>query len=98
MVISPGAVCLPQFDERILDVLAVAVEYTPLDADAFAEGLWRGLHVFALTRQPHREIGPDSLRGCLALAEHGHGVAPGLRNTMSHRYPSAQFSTVTVWS
>ena len=67
VVVAPVAVGLPQLDERVLDVLAIAVEHPTFDADAFADGLGCRQHVLALGRQSHREVRPDGLRWRLAV-------------------------------
>ena len=97
-MIAAGAVCLPQLDQGVFDVSAIAVEDAALDADSLAHGLGSGQHVLTLARQAHREVRTDGLRRRLSTGSGAHGVAAAPRSTMSHRYPSAQFSTVIEWS
>ena len=61
VVVAAGTVGLPQLDEGIFDVPAVAVEHATFDTDSFADGVWGCQHVVALARQPHGEVRADRL-------------------------------------
>ena len=61
VVIATGRVRLPQLDERILDVLAIAVVHETLDPNALADRLRGGEDVVAFAADPHREVGADGL-------------------------------------
>src|SRR5207342_2694895 len=81
VVIAPTAVGLPQLDQCVLDVLAIAVEHSSFYPDPFPDGLRRGQHVLTLAGKSHREVRTDRLRRRLHVRAAAHGVAPAPRRT-----------------
>ncbi len=89
MPIATLGISLPDLDEGVLDVMAVAVDDLALDAQPLAERVGAREDVLADGAEAHREIGADRLRGRLAQAHQrwssSAGVASGPRSTMSQR-------------
>ena len=87
MVVAAVRVGLPEFDHRVADACAVAVENAALDRDAFAARLGRDERFISGSDQRGLEERANGLRWSLQRAHFssGVGVASRPRSTKSNR-------------
>src|ERR1700737_2049732 len=97
--VATVAVGLPDFQQRVGDRIAVAVEHLTFDPNHAGRSRRHDL-VPPLEREPHAEERADRLgrRQRRTHASSSKGVAVRPRRTMSHRYPRAHSGTVVSGS